>query len=326
MRMRILLWYSGDGDVFQHIHRLTEKHGGDVVTLTLDLGQGRDLEEIRDRALTAGAVRAHVLDVREEFARDFVLPSLRAGVSPAGPQPFAVALGQPLVARKLIEIAAIEGARSVAHGVTGEDRMRLEASLTALDDEVLSIALPHATGASELGQANLWGRVRGVKTSPAKRLDTPASVDVAFERGVPTAINGVSMALTELIESLSTIGGRHGVGRMMMVDHAACGSTAADGQTRVYEAPAAVILDAAHRALEAAVVPSELIRIQRDQAVTYAQLVYGGRWFTETREQCDAFSARMQQMVTGTIRIKLFGGELLSSSMVEGSVAVVSHS
>ncbi len=187
MRTRILLWYSGDGDVSQHIHRLTERHGEDVVTLTLDLGQGRDLEEIRDRALTAGAVRAHVLDVREEFARDFVLPSLRAGVSPAGPQPFAVALGQPLVARKLIEIAAIEGARSVAHGVTGEDRMRLEASLTALDDEVLSIALPHATGASELGQANLWGRVRGVKTSPAKSLDTPASVDVAFERGVPTA-------------------------------------------------------------------------------------------------------------------------------------------
>jgi argininosuccinate synthase len=165
-----------------------------------------------------------------------------------------------------------------------------------------------------------------VKTSPAKSLDTPASVDVAFERGVPTAINGVSMALTELIESLSTIGGRHGVGRMMMVDHGAHGSTAADGQARVYEAPAAVILDAAHRALEAAVVPSELIRIQRDQAVTYAQLVYGGRWFTETREQFDAFNARMQQMVTGTIRIKLFGGELLSSSVVEVSGAVVSHS
>ena len=87
-----------------------------------------------------------------------------------------------------------------------------------------------------------------------------------------------------------------------------------------------MILDAAHRALETAVVPSELIRIQRDQAVTYAQLVYAGRWFTETRELFDAFSARMQEMVTGTIRIKLFGGELLSSSIVEGSGAVVSHS
>ena len=325
MKTRILLSYSGDGDVSRDLRRLTEMHEGDVVTLTLDLGQGRDLEEIRDRALTAGAVRAHVLDVREEFARDFVLPSLRAGVSPTGPEPLAIALGQPLVARKLIEIAAIEGARSVAHGETGDDRRRLEASLTALDDTVSSIALHHAGGVSGLLQANLWGRVRVVKTSPAKSLDTPASVDLAFERGVPTAINGVPMRLTELIESLSTIGGRHGVGRMTMVDAGTCG-TAADGQTRVYEAPAAVILDAAHRALEAAVVPSELIQIQRDQAVTYAQLVYGGRWFTETRELFDTFSARMQDMVTGTIRIKLSGGELLSSSVVEGSGAVVSHS
>jgi argininosuccinate synthase len=326
MNTRILLWYPGDSDGSQHVHRLTEVHGGDVVTLTLDLGQGRDLEEIRDRALAAGAVRAHVLDARDEFVHDFVLPSLRAGVSPAGPEPLAVALAQPLVARKLIEIAAIEGAASVAHGETGEDRMRLEASLKALDDKVPSIALRQAAGASELGQANLWGRVRVAKTSPAKSLDTPASVDVTFARGVPTAINGVSMARTELIESLSTIGGRHGVGRMMLVDAGAYGSTVADGQLRVYEAPAAVILDAAHRALEAAVVPSKLIRIQRDQAVTYAQLVYGGRWFTETRELFDAFSARMQEMVTGTIRIKLFGGELLSTSIVEGSGAVVSHS
>ena len=210
MNTRILLWYSGDNDGSQHVHRLTDVHGGDVVTLTLDLGQGRDLEEIRDRALAAGAVRAHVLDARDEFVHDFVLPSLRAGVSPAGPEPLAVALAQPLVARKLIEIAAIEGAASVAHGETGQDRMRLEASLKALDDKVPFLALPQAAGASELGQANLWGRVRVVKTSPARSLDTPASVDVTFARGVPTAINGVSMALTELIESLSTIGGRHG--------------------------------------------------------------------------------------------------------------------
>jgi argininosuccinate synthase len=325
MKTRILLSHSGDGGVSQHVRRLTEMHDGDVVTLTLDLGQGRDLEEIRDRALTAGAVRAHVLDVREEFARDFVLPSLRAGVAPMGPEPLAIALGQPLVARKLIEIAAIEGARTVAHAETGDDLRRLEMSLAALDETISSIALHGSDGALGLPQANLWGRVRVVTTSPAKSLDTPASVDLAFERGVPTSINGVPMPLTELIESLSTIGGRQGVGRMTLVD-AGTDGTAADGQTRVYEAPAAVILDAALRALETSVVPSELIQIQRDQAVTYAHLVYGGRWFTDTRELFDAFSARMQQMVTGMVRVKLFGGELLSSSVVEGSGAVVSHS
>lgn len=325
MKTRTLLSYSGDGDVSQHLRRLTEMHNGHVVTLTLDLGQGRDLEEIRDRALTAGAVRAHVLDVREEFARDFVLPSLRAAVSPMGPEPLAIALGQPLMARKLIEIAAIEGARSVAHSETGNDLRRLEMSLTALDDTISSIALHHSGRVSGLLQTNLWGRVRIVKASPAKSLDVPASVDLAFERGVPTAINGVPMPLIELIESLSTIGGRQGVGRMTMADAGTYGA-AADGQMRIYEAPAAVILDTAHRALEAAVVPSELIQIQRDQAVTYAQLVYGGRWFSDARELFDAFSARMQQMVTGTVRIRLFGGELVSSSVVEGSGTVVSHS
>jgi len=322
MKTRIVLGHSDNGDVFQRIHHLTEVYDAEVVTLTLDLGQGRNLEEIRDRALAAGAVRAHVLDVREEFARDFVLPVLRAGVSPAGPEPLAGALAQPLVAQKLIEIAAIEAARSVAHGETGEARTRLDTSLRALDDNILSILLPHATGVSEPAQTNLWGRVRVVTTSPAKSLDTPASVDVAFERGVPTAINGVSMAFGELIESLSTIGERHGVGRMVMTGGAVHDSPAAKDSIRVYEAPAAVILDTAHRALETAVVPQELIRIQRDQAMTYAQLVYGGRWFTETRELFDAFSARMQQMVTGTVRVKLFGGELLSSSIVEHSVAV----
>jgi len=153
-------------------------------------------------------------------------------------------------------------------------------------------------------------------------LDTPASVEIAFDRGVPEAINGVPMALAELVESLSTIGGKHGVGRMAMTG----GVADAAQPSRVYDAPAAVMLDAAHRALEAAVVPPELIRMQRDQAVTYAQLVYSGRWFSEARTSLDTFSAAVQQMVTGTVRIRVFGGELLSSSIVELGTEAVSGS
>ena len=218
MKTRILLGSAGDGDVSRAVRQLSEVYGADVVTLTLDLGQGRDLEEIRDRALTAGAVRAHVLDVREEFTRDFVLPALQAGVSQTGPTPLAVVLGQPLVARKLVEIAAIETATSIAHDEVGEDRKRLETCLTALDEKVRSIAIADEIGSSDRVQANLWGRVRVATTSSTKMLDTPASVEVSFDRGVPTAINGVSMALTELIESLSTIGGRHGVGRIALAE------------------------------------------------------------------------------------------------------------
>ena len=141
-----------------------------------------------------------------------------------------------------------------------------------------------------------------------------------------TAINGVSMPLTELIESLSTIGGRHGVGRIALAEQAVQGGADASRSSRVYEAPAAVILHTAHRALEIAVLPPELIRIQREQAVTYARLVYDGRWFTDTRKLLDAFIATVQPMVTGTVCVKLFGGELLSARVIERRVAAASRS
>jgi argininosuccinate synthase len=315
MTGRIVLDYAGGSDVCRVVRLLTETYRADVVTLTLDLGQGRDLEEVRDRALAAGAARAHVLDVREAFAREFVLPVLRAGVSQEGRSvPLAVALGQSLVAQKLIEVVRIEEASAIAHGGVGQDQERLEANLAALNAAVRTIAVPPAASYSPEPQASMWGSFGIATRSSAKAPDTPASVDVAFDRGVPTGVNGVSMALVELIESLSTIGARHGVGRMAM------------GQGRLYHAPAAVILDAAYRALEAAVVPSELIRIQRDQAETYAELAYSGQWFSESRQVLDAFGATVLPMVRGIVRIKLFGGELLSPSPVELDVAAVSLS
>jgi argininosuccinate synthase len=326
MKTRILLAYAGEADVSWAVRRLSEVDGAEVVTLTLDLGQGRDLEELRDRALTAGAVRAHVLDVREEFARDFVLPALQAGVSQTGPGLLAMALGQPLLARKLVEISAIEAVTSIAHVEAGEDRKRLERCLAALDGKARFIVMADEAGPSERLPANLWGRVRVATTSSAKTLDTPASVEISFDRGVATAVNGVSMALAELIESLTTIGGRHGVGRIALADQAVQGGPDASRSSRVYEAPAAVILHAAHRALETAVVPSELTRIQRDQAVTYAELVYEGRWFTDARKVLDDFSAAVQPMVTGAVCVKLFAGELLSACPVERPFAAVSHS
>jgi argininosuccinate synthase len=237
-----------------------------------------------------------------------------------------MALGQPLLARRIVEISAIESATSIAHVEVGEDRNRLEACLTALDEKVRSIAMADKTGASGRVLANLWGGVRVATPSSTTTLDTPASVEISFDRGVPTAINGVSMALAELIESLSTIGGRHGVGRIDLAEQPVQGGEDASRSSRVYEAPAAVILHRAHRTLEMAVVPPELIRIQRDQAVTYARVVYGGQWFTDTRKVLDDFSATVQPMVTGAVCVKLFGGELLSACVVERRVAAVSHS
>lgn len=211
VKQRIVLAYSGDFETAASIPSLADAHQAEIITLTLDLGSGRDLEEIRDRALAAGAARAHVIDAREEFVRDFVLPSLQAGPASAEADPTGAALVRALVGRKLAEAAAIEQ----AHGII--DRFRTDESLWGRQGEshVLTRAVPDAP-------------------------DTPAYVEIAFERGIPVAVNGISMAATELIESIAIIAGHHGVGRMESTG--AC-----------VEAPAAVVLRAAYAALAAAV-------------------------------------------------------------------------
>ena len=203
---RIVVPYAGDPDGLTAIAILAKGRDVDVVALVFDLGQGQELEDLRDRALAAGAVRAHVLDIREEFARDCLIPALHR--LPAGqPSLFSVDLAAPLVASKLAEIAAIEGAAASADGFRAP--------------------------------LNLWVRTGPyVWTKPAADAPvTGADVDLAFEKGVPAAINGVPMAPVELIEILNIIAGHHGVGRIDMNETAS-------------EAPAAVVLGTAYGALK----------------------------------------------------------------------------
>ena len=141
--------------------------------------------------------------------------------------------------------------------------------------------------------------------SPAEASDTPAVVDIDFERGVPTRINGVAMSMVELIQSLETIAGVHGVGRIDMVENRTAGAKSRE----IYEAPAAVVLHAAHRELQAFVTPRDLERLTSELGVTYADLIYEGLWFTPTRQAIDALVRHVQERVTGTIRVRLFKGE-----------------
>lgn len=329
MKERIVLAYSGGLDTSAAIPWLAERHHAEIVAVTLDLGQGGELEEIRDRALATGAVRAHVLDVREEFAREYILRALQAGALYEGRYPMATALGRPLIARKLVEIAAIEQATTIAHGSTGNDQVRIEITARALNPAIRVIALPRdgngpipAPAVSPYSiDTNLWGRsiAGGVLADPwaeppedvytltkaaTDAPNMPAYVEIAFERGVPVAVNGVPMALTELIESLSIIAGQHGVGRIDMVENAVAGIKSRE----IYEAPAAVVLHTAHKELEMFVSPKDLEQLTRELSATYADLVYSGLWFTATREALDAFTARVQESVTGVVRVKLFKG------------------
>lgn len=343
---RIVLAYSGGLETTVAIPWLRAQHEAAIVAVTMDLGQGRELEEVRDRALAAGALRAHVLDVREEFARLFILPALEADAMDGDRSPLAASLGWALIAQKLIDIADIEQATAVAHGCGGDTPAEapLEAALRAVRPTLAvlaparvwertraetveyarqsGVAVPADAALAYRADTNLWGRsitggalddawaeppeeIFALTKSPADCLGEPAYVEVAFERGVPVAINGVAMPFVELIGSLGTIAGAHGVGR---IDRAVDRPGGLKART-IHEAPAAVVLHAAHAELQKLVTSRDLDRLCRLVSQQYADLVVRGHWFTPMRDALDAFVARVQEQVTGVVRLKLFKGD-----------------
>jgi argininosuccinate synthase len=320
---RVVLAYSGGVDTANGIGWLKAAHGAEVIAVTLDLGQGGDLEAVRDRALALGAARAHVLDLREEFARGYILPALRADALYEDRYPLDAALAWPLIARKLGDIAVIEHAAYVAHGgsLASGEPSALNATIRAASPGLDVIALPRADGGQVPAvSANLWGRsvdCSGIDDpwgEPPEHLyaltktgadcpNEPAYVELAFERGAPVSINGVTMPLVDLIVSLRIIAGAHGVGRLDLVE------TGPAGRSRmVYEAPAAVVLHAAHRELTKLSASRDLDRFSRQVRVHYAELICHGLWFTPFRESLDAFVDKVQEQVTGEVRLKLFKG------------------
>ena len=226
----------------------------------------------------------------------------------------------------------------------GNDQVRIDVTARALNPDIRVIApardwnmtrpeemeyararnvpVPTTVASPYSFDANLYGRsiecgvledpwaeppedIYAMTTAPEAAPDVPAYVELAFDRGVPVAINGVTMGLVELIENLSTIAGQHGVGRLDMVENRLVGIKSRE----IYEVPAAVVLHAAHKELEMFVSPRDLERLTRDLSVTYADLVYNGLWFTPMRKALDAFNATVQETVTGVIRVKLFKGQ-----------------
>ncbi len=342
---RIVLAYSGGLDTSVAISWLVEHYHAEVISVTLDLGQGKELDGMQERALSAGATRAHVIDVRDEFSSDYILPALQAGAIYEDRYPLATALGRPLIAKKLVEIAQIEGAGAIAHGCTGKgnDQVRIDVSVRALNPAIRVIAparvwemtrldeikyaeshgipVPVSVDSPYSTDANLWGRSIecGVLEDPwveppeeiytltkpiSECPDTSAYVSIEFEAGVPTAINGVAMPFAELIRSLETIAGAHGVGRIDMVENRLVGIKSRE----IYEAPAATVLHTAHRELEQSVITQDLERLTHELARVYADLVYKGLWLTPTREALDSFVSKVQERVFGSVRLKLFKG------------------
>ena len=348
MPEKIVLAYSGGLDTTVAVRWLTESRGFDVIALTVDLGSQPDLAAIRNRAMVSGAAQAYVLDARRPFIERFCWPALRAGALYQGQYPLATALGRPLIAQLLVEVAIREGASWVAHGSTGKgnDQVRFDVAVGALAPH-LKVLAPLRDGMSmtreqEIGYArahglpievkpqspysideNLWGRsieagvledallkppedaflwTSSVDAAPA----SAALIELVFERGVPTAMDGRAIAGPALVAQLNKLGGLHGVGRIDMIEDRFVGIKSRE----VYEAPAAVILHAAHRALEELVLDGEVARFKTSAGQEYARLVYQGKWFTAHRRDLDAYMMSTQQAVTGRVRIELHKGNV----------------
>lgn len=339
----ILLAFSGGLDTSVCIRWLEEKYNARVVTLTVDLGMV-DLDAIRNKALQIGAVEALTVDGREDFIRDYVSPALKAGAIYEEQYPLATALGRPLIAKYLVEAAHKMGAKTIAHGCTGKgnDQVRIDVSVGALAPSLTVIAPVREWGWSrdeEVDYANrnnipiqerkslystdenLWGRSieAGDLEDPwleppeeaftwtnriADTPEEPAYIEIAFERGVPLSLDGDAIGIVDLVQYLNKLAGLHGVGRIDHIEDRLVGIKSRE----IYEAPAAVVLHAAHRSLENLTLSKEQIRMKQRIAQEYSEVVYNGLWYTAHRQDLDAYVERTQRHVTGSVRVRLHKG------------------
>lgn len=343
-RQSVVLAYSGGLDTSVAIPWLQDR-GLDVVTLTIDVGQPGDLAAVKQKAEATGARKAYVVDARKEFAEGYIARALKANALYEGQYPLSTALARPLIGKHLVEVARREGAQFVAHGCTGKgnDQVRFDLCTTALAPELQVLAparvwnmtreqemayarekgipVPTTNASPYSTDENLWGRSVecGVledpaieppeeafawTASPLAAPDEPAYANVRFEAGVPVALNGQRMDLLTIVEKLNGLAGAHGVGRIDHVESRIVGIKSRE----VYECPAAVVLIKAHQALEAMVLPRDVLEFKRTAEGRYTYLIYDGLWFTPLREALDAFVDSTQERVTGEVSVKLFKG------------------
>jgi argininosuccinate synthase len=343
---RIVVAYSGGLETSAAIARLAERassDGTEVVAVILDLGRRDELVDERERALALGAVRCHVVDVREDFVRRYILPALQAGAFADERFPMITAIARPLIAKSAVDIARMEGAGAVLYGGSDLNRASLDALVRSLNPDLESIvparilemsdeALIDYARAHEIPvnagldrqkiSANLWGRsvvldpdrdswsdvpeetyllTRSVEDSPGR----PAYIELEFQAGIPSRVNGIEMPFVEMIESLEILGGTHGVGRSDILAARADGTKCRE----IGEAPAAALLQLAQRELRSLALDAEIARKVEDTGRAYADAIQHGEWFSPSRAALEAFVASVQPALTGSIRLRLFKGD-----------------
>lgn len=347
MVSKIVLAYSGGLDTSVAIKWLKEKYNADVITLTLDVGQKEDFKLIEEKAYKIGAVKHYTIDAKEEFARDYVFPAIKANAMYEDKYPVSTALSRPLIAKKLVEIAHREGADAVAHGCTGKgnDQLRIEISVKALDpsltvlaptrdwgmsrDQEIEYAKKHNIPISTIAKKysvdqNLWGRsieggpledpwsapeddVWEWTINPERAPNEPTIMEIEFKNGVPVKVDGESMSPVELIEKVNRIAGMNGVGRIDHIEDRIVGIKSRE----VYECPAAVTIIEAHKDLEKMVLNRRELAFKRVVDSEWTFLVYAGLWEDPLRYDLEAFINKANERVEGRVRVKLYRGSLM---------------
>lgn len=345
---KVVLAYSGGLDTSIILKWLQTEYNCEVVTFTADLGQGEELEPARKKAEDMGAKSIYIEDLREEFVRDFVFPMFRANALYEGLYLLGTSIARPLISKRLVEIAALEGADAVSHGATGKgnDQVRFEVAAYALDPEIKVIAPWREWDLSSRTKLIEFAEQHQIPVAKDKRGEAPFSVDanllhtssegkvledpaveapeyvyqrtvspedapnepefieIGFERGDAVSINGEVMTPATILTRLNELGGKHGVGRLDLVENRFVGMKSRG----VYETPGGTVLLEAHRGIEQITLDSGAGHLKDSIMPKYAELIYNGFWFSPEREMLQALIDKSQEHVTGTVKIKLYKG------------------
>ncbi|MCO4826281.1 MAG: argininosuccinate synthase [Loktanella sp.] len=345
---KVVLAYSGGLDTSIILKWLQTEYGCEVVTFTADLGQGEELEPARKKAEMMGASSIYIEDLREEFVRDFVFPMFRANALYEGLYLLGTSIARPLISKRLVEIAALEGADAVSHGATGKgnDQVRFELAAYALNPEIKVIApwrewdLTSRTRLLEFAEKNQIPVAKDKRgdapfsvdanllhtssegkvledpsqeapdyvyqrtVAPEDAPNTPEMVEIGFERGDAVSINGEMMSPATILTKLNELGGKHGVGRLDLVENRFVGMKSRG----IYETPGGTILLEAHRGIEQITLDSGAGHLKDSIMPKYAELIYNGFWFSPEREMLQALIDKSQEHVSGTVRVKLYKG------------------
>ncbi len=348
MAKKVVLAYSGGLDTSIIIPWLNENCGMDVIAMVADVGQGEDIDAVVTKAYETGAKKVVVRDLRDEFVRDFVFPTVKAGAIYEHKYLLGTSIARPVIAKHQVEVALEEGAEAVAHGCTGKgnDQVRFEHAYQALAPELTVIApwrewtlksredcldyaeahgIPVAASREKIHSRdrNLWhvshegGELEDagnaplattwtMTRSPQEAPDREELVEIGFERGVPVSVDGMRLEPVQLVELLNEIAARNAVGRIDLVENRFVGIKSRG----LYETPGGTLITTAHRELEALTLDREVAHYKEQVALRYAEIVYFGLWFTPLREALDAFVENTQQLVTGSVKLSLYKGNI----------------